>query len=165
MLKKVSMKVIRAQTPTQIEEVRRLFREYETFLGVDLCFQNFEEELAGLPGKYAPPRGAILIATDGHEVAGCVALRKLEAEVCEMKRLFVRPEYKGQGLGRILAERIIDEATQLGYSLMWLDTLARLKEAMRLYESLGFRRRKPYYHNPLPGVVYLELELNAPKNA
>ncbi|NIO03850.1 MAG: GNAT family N-acetyltransferase [Proteobacteria bacterium] len=158
------MKIIRAQTPTQIEEVRRLFREYEDFLGVDLCFQGFEEELAGLPGKYAPPDGAILIATDGHEVAGCVALRKLEAKVCEMKRLFVRSQYKGQGLGRILAERIIDEASQLGYSFMWLDTFARLKEAMRLYESLGFKRRKAYYQNPLPGVVYLELELNAPKN-
>ncbi len=158
------MKIIRAQAPGEIEEVRRLFREYENFLGVDLCFQSFEEELAGLPGKYAPPDGALLMAIDGQKVAGCVALRRLAAGVCEMKRLFVRPEYRGQGLGRMLAERIIDEAEQLGYPLMWLDSLARLKEAMGLYESLGFKRRKPYYHNPLPGVVYLELEMNPQRN-
>jgi len=160
----MKMKIIRAQAPGEIEEVRRLFREYETFLGVDLCFQSFEEELAGLPGKYAPPDGALLIAVDGHEVAGCVAFKRLAAGVCEMKRLFVRPEYRGQGLGRMLAERIIDEAEQLGYPLMWLDSFTRLKEAMGLYESLGFKRRKPYYHNPLPGVVYLELELNPQRN-
>ncbi len=158
------MKIIRAQAPGEIEEVRRLFREYENFLGVDLCFQSFEEELAGLPGKYAPPDGALLMAIDGQKVAGCVALRRLAAGVCEMKRLFVRPEYRGQGVGRMLAERIIDEAEQLGYPLMWLDSLARLKEAMGLYESLGFKRRKPYYHNPLPGVVYLELEMNPQRN-
>jgi len=151
--------IIAAQTPHQIHETRRLFREYEQFLAVDLCFQNFEEELAGLPGKYAAPEGALLIAIDGQESAGCVALRKLEDGVCEMKRLFIRPVYRKQGLGRVLARRIIEEAGLLGYKWMRLDTLERLTEAMRLYESLGFRRINPYYENPLPDVVYWELKL------
>jgi len=151
--------ITRAQSPDQIDEVRRLFREYERFLGVDLCFQSFEEELAGLPGKYGPPDGVLLIALDGQQSAGCVALRKLEDGVCEMKRLFVRPQCRGRGLGRLLAERIVSEATALGYGVMRLDTLDKLKEAIGLYESLGFRRREPYYGNPLPGVVYWELEL------
>src|SRR5512136_816218 len=101
------IRIMRAKSPDQIDEVRRLFREYERFLGVDLCFQSFEEELAGLPGKYGPPDGVLLIVTDGDQVAGCVALRKLEDGVCEMKRLFVRPQYRGRRLGRLLAERII----------------------------------------------------------
>lgn len=159
------MKIKRALTTDEIEEVRRLFREYEAFLGVDLCFQNFEGELAGLPGKYAPPDGLLLIAAEGREVSGCVGLRKLEGGACEMKRLFVRPEYRGQGLGRKLAERIIDEAVSLGYSLMRLDTLDKLQEAIRLYESLGFKQREPYYHNPLSGVLYWELDLSKRKKA
>jgi putative acetyltransferase len=154
------MKIIQAQRTDEIEEIRRLFREYEAFLGVDLCFQSFEEELASLPGRYAPPGGSLLIGLIGNEVAGCVALRGLGDGVCEMKRLFVRPEYRGQGLGRMLAERVIDEAIKLGYSRMRLDTLDRLKEAIKLYESLGFKRRAPYYHNPLAGVVYWELDFN-----
>jgi putative acetyltransferase len=153
------MKIIRTQTLEQIEEVRKLFREYERFLNVDLCFQKFEEELAGLPGKYAPPEGALFIAVDGKKTAGCVALRKLEDGICEMKRLFVRPQFRGQGVGRLLAKRIIDEAVALGYKVMRLDTLDRLTEAMSLYESLSFKRIDAYYDNPLPGVVYWELEL------
>ena len=151
--------IARAESLDQIDEVRRLFREYERFLDVDLCFQSFEEELAALPGKYAPPDGALLIAADERRSAGCVALRKLEDGVCEMKRLFVRPQYRGRGLGRLLAERIVSEATALGYKVMRLDTLDKLKEAMALYESLGFKRRDPYYDNPLPGVEYWELDL------
>ncbi|RLB22545.1 MAG: GNAT family N-acetyltransferase [Deltaproteobacteria bacterium] len=154
------MKIIRAETAEHIEGIRRLFREYERFLGVDLCFQAFEEELAGLPGKYAPPDGALLVAMEGQELAGCVALRRLEQGVCEMKRLFVKEQYRGKGIGRALAKGIIEEAARLGYSLMRLDTLDWLKEAMRLYESLGFRKTEPYYTNPLPGVVYWELEIN-----
>ena len=153
------MDIIRAQTPEQIEEVRKLFREYERFLNVDLCFQKFDEELAGLPGKYAPPDGALFIAVDGKKIAGCVALRKLEDGICEMKRLFVRTQFRGKGVGRLLAKRIIDEAVTLGYKIMRLDTLDRLKEAMSLYESLGFKRIDAYYDNPLHGVVYWELKL------
>jgi GNAT superfamily N-acetyltransferase len=154
-----TIRIIRAKSPHQIDEVRRLFREYERFLNVDLCFQSFEEELAGLPGKYGPPDGVLLMAMDGRQSAGCVALRKAEDSVCEMKRLYLRPQYWGQGLGRLLAERIVSEAVALGYTVMRLDTLDRLKEAMGLYEAMGFRRRQPYYGNPLPGVVYWELIL------
>lgn len=151
------MKITHAGTIDEIEEVQRLFREYAELLGVDLCFQGFEEELAGLPGKYAPPEGALLIAKEGQTTAGCVALRRLEEGVCEMKRLFVRPRFQGQGMGRALAERIIREGANLGYKTMRLDTLDRLKEAMRLYETLGFKRTLPYYRNPIPGVVYWEV--------
>jgi putative acetyltransferase len=153
------VKITEAQSPDDLEEVRHLFWEYETFLGVDLSFQGFEGELATLPGKYAPPTGALFIAVNGERTAGCVALRKLEDAVCEMKRLFVRPQFRGRGLGRQLAVRIVDEAIRLGYSLMLLDTLDRLEKAMKLYESLGFVRTEPYYHNPLPGVVYWKLDL------
>ena len=153
------IRIIRAQSPDEIDEVRRLFREYEQFLGVDLCFQSFEEELAGLPGKYGPPDGVLLMATDGRQSAGCVALRKVENGICEMKRLYLRPQYRARGVGRLLAERILSEATALGYSVMRLDTLDKLKAAMGLYEAMGFRRREPYYGNPLPGVVYWELDL------
>jgi putative acetyltransferase len=153
------VKITAAQSPDEIEEVRRLFWEYETFLGEDLSFQGFEDELATLPGKYGPPTGALFIAVNGEETAGCVALRKLEHAVCEMKRLFVRPQFRGRGLGRELAARIVDEAIRLGYSVMLLDTLDRLDRAMMLYESLGFVRTEPYYHNPLPGVVYWKLDL------
>lgn len=154
------MRIRQAQTKTEIEEVRKLFREYEAFLDVDLCFQSFEEELASLPGKYSRPSGDLLIGLDGEKTVGCVALRRLDGGACEMKRLFVRPEARGTGLGRQLAQEIILVARDLGYSLMRLDTLDRLKEAMKLYEMLGFQRTDPYYENPLPGVVYLELELN-----
>lgn len=153
------MRIKQAQTKTEIEEVRSLFREYEAFLDVDLCFQSFEEELASLPGKYSRPNGDLLIGIDGERTIGCVAVRKLDDSVCEMKRLFVRPEARGKGLGRQLAHEIIVVARELGYSLMRLDTLDNLTEAMHLYETLGFRRTKPYYKNPLPGVVYWELEL------
>lgn len=157
------MRIKHAQTPSEIAAVRRLFREYEAFLDVDLCFQGFEEELAGLPGKYAAPSGGLLIALDGENAVGCVAVRRLEGGVCEMKRLFVRPEVRGKGLGRQLAQDIIAVAHDLGYTRMRLDTLDRLTEAMHLYESLGFRRTAPYYENPLPGVAYWELALTQEK--
>jgi GNAT superfamily N-acetyltransferase len=153
------MRVIQVKSPGEVEEIKRLFREYETLLGVDLSFQSFEDELAALPGKYAPPSGALLIAVDGERTAGCVALRKKEEGVCEMKRLFVRPQFRGRGLGRRLAARIIDEALGRGYSTMLLDTLDRLRVAMKLYQSLGFVETEPYYCNPLRGVVYWKLDL------
>jgi GNAT superfamily N-acetyltransferase len=143
-----------------------LFREYERFLKVDLCFQGFAEELATLPGRYAPPQGRLLLAQVGEQAAGCVALRPLqEAGVCEMKRLFVRPAYRGQGLGYRLATQIIHEATALDYAVMRLDTLDTLERAMQLYETLGFRRCAPYYANPLPGVMYWERALSKPAPA
>ena len=154
------MRIKHVQTPGEIEEVRQLFRQYEAGLGVDLCFQGFEAELAGLPGKYAPPSGALLIGIIRGHTVGCVALRAMDNGVCEMKRLYVKPEARGKGLGRQLARDIIAAARQLGYSLMRLDTLYRLTEAMSLYETMGFQRTEPYYDNPLPGVVYWEMDLN-----
>ncbi len=153
--------IISAKTVAHINTARRLFREYENFLGVDLCFQDFEKELTRLPGKYAPPQGALLLPLVDEKAAGCVAVRKFETNICEIKRLFIRPHYRGDKIGRMLAEKIIDEAIKLGYSTMLLDTLPHLKEAMALYRSLGFKKRDPYYHNPLPDVVYWELDLIA----
>ena len=153
------MNVIHVQTPQHIEEIRRLFREYEQFPGVDLCFQGFESELAGLPGRYGPPSGALVMALDGEQAAGCVAMREIEEGICEMKRLYVRPRYREASLGRKLACSIIEQAAALGYTLMRLDTLDTLKQAMGLYESLDFKKIGPYYDNPLPGVVYWERAL------
>lgn len=160
------MNLVEAHTPDDLETVRALFREYQRFLGVDLCFQGFEEELATLPGGYAPPQGRLLLARVDEQAAGCVALRPLpEAGACEMKRLFVRPAYRGQGLGRWLATQILHEATVLNYAVMRLDTLDTLDPAMRLYRELGFQRGAPYYANPLPGVVYWERALSKPAPA
>jgi GNAT superfamily N-acetyltransferase len=153
------MTLVQVETPQQIEEVRRLLREYEASLNVSLCFQGFEKELAELPGDYAPPGGRLLLACDGNQPAGCVALRGLDAETCEMKRLYLRPEFRGQGAGRRLARALIQEARTLGYKRMRLDTLAAMQEARALYESLGFKRIEPYYHNPHPGTEFMELEL------
>ena len=153
------LRIAPAASPDQIDEIRSLFLEYERFLRVKLCFQSFEAELAGLPGRYAPPGGALLLAMDGLRPAGCAALRKLDDGIGEMKRLFVRPEYRGRGLGRALILRVLDEAIAAGYARIRLDTLARLEAAGRLYQSLGFKRITPYYANPLEDVVYWELAL------
>ncbi len=153
------MKIVFAKTGPEIATVHRLFREYEHFLDFDLCFQQFEEELASLPGKYAFPDGALFLAMDPEKAVGCVGLRKIDAHVCEMKRLFVRPEFRGKGIGRMLAEKIIAEAEKLGYKKMRLDTLDRLKEAVQLYESLGFQQITPYCHNPILGAAFWELDL------
>ena len=152
--------LVEARTPEDIAQVRRLFRAYADWLGVDLCFQGFERELAELPGCYAPPAGRLLIARVGGEVAGCVALRPLEPGVCEMKRLWVEPGFGGYGIGRALAEEIVAAARRIGYQRMRLDTIpARMPAAQHLYASLGFREIPAYYHNPLDGVLMLELEL------
>ncbi len=142
--------------------VARLFREYQIGLGVDLCFQGFDEELATLPGHYAPPRGEILLANVGRFAAGAVALRPLgeaDAGLCEMKRLYVRPAFRKLKLGRRLAEAILGEARHIGYRALRLDTLATMTEAHKLYESLGFRTIEAYYANPLDGVRYYEITL------
>lgn len=151
--------IIPAATAAHIQTIGDLFREYEQFLQVDLCFQQFEEELAGLPGKYAAPHGALLLAMADGRAAGCVAMRPLAEGVCEMKRLYVRPASLGKGVGRRLAQTVIEQARTAGYARMCLDTLEKLKPALALYHSLGFVERSAYYENPLPGVVYLELAL------
>jgi GNAT superfamily N-acetyltransferase len=143
-----------------MEPVRLLFREYAASLGFDLCFQNFEEELADLPGPYAPPSGCLLLATTGGEPAGCVALKRLADGVGEMKRLYVRSRYRGTGLGRRLAEQVIREAKRLGYQAVRLDTVPSVMgSAVALYRSLGFRDIPAYCFNPVPGALFMELRL------
>ena len=141
------------RTPAELAEARGLFQEYAAGLGFDLCFQGFDEELATLPGAYAPPRGEILLAPG----AGVVAVRPMsERGVCEMKRMYVRPAFRGSGLGRRLAEAIVAVAKERGYERMRLDTIGTMTAAMTLYRSLGFREIAAYYANPIPGAVYFE---------
>jgi ribosomal protein S18 acetylase RimI-like enzyme len=154
------MQLIAGHTAEHLPVVRELFLEYAHATGLNFCFQNFDQELAELPGKYAPPSGRLLLATGDGQTAGCVALRKLEEGICEMKRLYVRPAFRGQRTGRQLAEAIITAAREIGYGRMRLDTLASMNAAIALYESLGFQRTPAYYHNPIADVVYLELALH-----
>jgi ribosomal protein S18 acetylase RimI-like enzyme len=150
----------RAETPEQIAKVRELFLEYANSLAFSLCFQSFDQEVASLPGDYAPPEGLLLLATRNGDPAGCVALHKLEADICEMKRLYVRPQYRGKGLGRELSEKIITEARQLGYRKLRLDTVEPvMKTAVAMYHQLGFREISPYRDNPIAGALYMELQL------
>jgi len=153
------MQICQATTPEEIAVIRGLFQEYAAWLRIDLCFQGFAGELAALPGSYAPPGGRLLLATDSAGPAGCVALRAAGDKVCEMKRLFVRPPYQSHGLGRALAQRVIAEAQDAGYSTMILDTLPFMGRAIRLYQALGFVRRSAYYETPLPETVFMELRL------
>jgi putative acetyltransferase len=152
--------LVQAENPAQLTQARELFLEYARSLGFSLCFQNFDQELAGLPGGYAPPEGRLLIAEYDGQVVGCVALHKLEPGICEMKRLYLRPTVRGKGLGRILAERIIAEARQIGYHRMRLDTVEPvMKDAVAMYRKLGFTEIAPYCPNPMSGVIYMELQL------
>jgi ribosomal protein S18 acetylase RimI-like enzyme len=149
-----------AETPEQIEQARELFLQYAQSLGFSLCFQNFDEELAGLPGRYAPPGGRLLLAEFEGQLAGCIALHKLEEGVCEMKRLYLRPQFRGKGLGRALATQIISEARQIGYRRMRLDTVEPvMKDAVAMYRRIGFREIAPYCSNPIAGALYMELQL------
>lgn len=148
-----------ALDPAAIAHARILLQEYQEALGIDLGFQCFAAELETLPGDYAPPRGRLLLARDDDAVAGCVAMRPLTGETCEMKRLYVRPRFRTGGLGRQLAERVIAEARSAGYRRMFLDTLPMMTGAQRLYESLGFKDVPAYRHNPIEGTRFLGLDL------
>lgn len=147
------------RTEADLDAARRLFTAYAESLDFDLCFQDFEAELDGLPGDYAPPDGALLLAEVDGEPAGCVALRPIEDGICEMKRLYVRPAFRHEGLGRTLARAILEKAQALGYDRMRLDTVRSMTTARHLYASLGFEESEPYYHNPLPDVVYMQRDL------
>ena len=138
-----------------------LFQEYAASLGFSLCFQGFEQELAGLPGDYVPPRGRLLLARSGGNLAGCVALHPLEPGVCEMKRLYVRPQFRGQGLGKALLNTVLAEARAIGYRSMRLDTVEPImQDAVRLYRAYGFREVAPYRANPIVGALYMERPLD-----
>jgi GNAT superfamily N-acetyltransferase len=151
---------VRAESPLQIAQARELFLEYANSLGFNLCFQSFDQELAGLPGDYAPPEGVLLLAEYDGALAGCVALHKLEPHICEMKRLYLRPKFRGKGAGRALAETIIWEARAIGYRRMRLDTVEPvMQDAVALYRHLGFTEIAAYRPNPIPGAMYMELEL------
>jgi putative acetyltransferase len=156
------LQFIQAETFAQVEDARRLFIEYSERLGLDLCFQNFEKELSELPGNYAPPEGRLLLAVFDESIAGCVGLRKIgdDNRTCEMKRLYVRPEFRGHGIGRAMALKLIEEARNAGYERMRLDTLsAQMGEAIKMYRSLGFQEIEAYYHNPVKGAMFMELTL------
>jgi len=158
-----SVQFIVPKTPEELNMLRGVIREYANALQIDLCFQGFETELAELPGEYAAPRGALLMATVGQELAGCCALRPLDAvdypNACEMKRLYVRPGFRRTGIGRQLAEAILDCARVAGYAYVLLDTLNEMENARALYQDLGFEEIPPYYHNPLEGAHYLKVNL------
>jgi putative acetyltransferase len=173
------LRIINAETDEAVAQVSILFREYAASLGVDLSFQDFEHELATLPGDYVPPDGRLFLGTaddarlhvrDGsarsltslissEAVAGCIALRKIDREICEMKRLYVRPQFRGHGAGRALTDAVIKAARKIGYRRMRLDTLPQMAEAQKLYRALGFREIQPYRYNPVVGTRYFELEL------
>ena len=155
-----------AHTQEQISLARTLFQEYGASLGFSLCFQNFDKELAGLPGDYAPPHGRLLIAYVESEAAGCVALHEFEPGVCEMKRLYVRPRFRGKRVGLALANAIIEAAREIGYERMRLDTVpAEMADAAKMYQRLGFEEIAPYRMNPQPGTLYLELDLKKSQSA
>lgn len=149
----------RIDSSEDVEVARRLFVEYAAALDFSLCFQGFDEELAGLPEPYTPPTGALLLARDWKQAVGCVACRKLTDTVCEMKRLYVMPSHRGRRVGQRLAERIIEEATHAGYERMRLDTVPQMVGAIALYRSLGFREINPYRENPIEGALFFELQL------
>lgn len=153
------LKIIRAKSASELNTIRKLFKEYTESLGFDLAFQNFEKEFAELPGKYASPDGQLLLGLEDDVVVGCVALRKFDEGICEMKRLYFQPEFRSKGYGQALAKKIIDIAREIGYQYMRLDTVPNMIEAITLYSSMGFNKIKPYRFNPIKGALYFELKL------
>jgi putative acetyltransferase len=146
--------IIQASSPEQIAQSRELFLEYAASLDFSLCFQNFDAELAALPGDYAPPSGRLLLAEWENQLAGCGALHKLEADICEMKRLYLRPQFRGKSIGRAIAERLVAEARAIGYARMRLDTVGPvMKDAVAMYRKLGFQEISAYRENPMPGTL------------
>ena len=152
-------RIIHFEPKEHLNTIRELFKAYQASLNFDLCFQNFDEELAELPGDYAPPDGRLLLAVVKLDVVGCVGLRKLSEGICEMKRLYVKPEFRGLGIGRSLSIAIIEEAREIGYAVMRLDTVPWMREAISLYRSLGFKEIESYTNNPIEGAMYMELKL------
>lgn len=158
------MKLIQATSDEEIRQARQLFEEYAAWLGLNLCFQNFDKELAELPGPYAPPSGRLFLAYDNDQLAGCIALRQIGDGISEMKRLYVRPEFRGQGLGRGLTENLLREAGEIGYRRVRLDTLpGKMDQAIAMYRALGFKNIAPYYNNPVVGAAFMELVLDQEK--
>src|SRR5512143_807343 len=153
--------IVPARTHTQLRDARALFLEYAASLDFDLRFQDFHREVAGLPGEYAPPRGLLLLVQADGQAAGCIALRPIDEMTCEMKRLYVRPAYRGRGFGRLLCEALISQAQGLGYTRMKLDTVPQMAAAIALYRELGFVPTEPYRYNPLPGALFMELVLES----
>lgn len=153
-----------AENPLQLDLIRILFSEYQQSLSVNLCFQNFEQELESLPGKYSFPMGRLYLVSSNGALLGCVALRALDEQNCEMKRLYIRPEFRGQGSGRLLVEKIISEAQAIGYKKMYLDTLPEMQSAIALYKAVGFVESEPYCFNPVCGAIYMVLNLEERKN-
>ncbi len=155
-----SFSLRQVETEAEVLSAHSLFEEYESSLGISLCFQNFAEELANLPGKYSPPSGRLLLAYSNNQLAGCIALRPLDSETCEMKRLFIRPNFRGVGLGKVLVNALINEARSIGYKRMRLDTMpGRMDTAIGLYQAIGFRDIEPYYDNPVGDARFMELKL------
>ncbi|NWF88521.1 MAG: GNAT family N-acetyltransferase [Ignavibacteriaceae bacterium] len=155
------MKLVFVESEKHLTSIRELFLEYAESLGFSLCFQDFDKELANLPGDYSPPDGRLILALDENKPIGCVALRKLEKDICEMKRLYVKPEMRGIGLGKQLVQKIIDEALKIGYVKMRLDTVPKMKEAIDLYHKIGFKEVEPYRENPIEGALYMEKDLHS----
>jgi ribosomal protein S18 acetylase RimI-like enzyme len=153
------LEILAADDGKRLEAVRKLFQEYASSLGISLDFQNFDAELADRPGDYRPPAGRLLLAQWAGEPAGCVALRRIEGPICEMKRLYTRPGFRRLGIGRALCEAVIEEARRAGYERMRLDTLPSMEAARAMYLSFGFREIAPYRYNPIEGAMFLELEL------
>ena len=153
------IEIVEANTDDLIANEKELFQEYAESLGFDLCFQNFDQELDDFPGQYSPPMGRLFLALSDDQPIGCVGLRPFEKGVCEMKRLYVRPDFRGRKVGRLLAEATIKVGRVIGYEFMRLDTLPSMESANILYKSLGFRQIEPYRHNPIKGAIYMELSL------
>ncbi len=155
----LKFETVPAESVELVASAKKLFLEYAISLDFNLCFQGFEEELARLPGEYSPPSGRLILAYDDGKLAGCVALRRIDDSVCEMKRLYLRPEFRGKGIGRKLADEIVEAAREIGYTKMRLDTVPSMKTAISLYRSLGFVKIGPYRANPVPGATFMEMDI------